>query len=205
MEKKVETTGFCFTWTTPCQGLAWISTFLGQIYMWNTSPWSLTFSLFCFLTSDQIPILFSVVLIILLFGFFLCIFTSAFSWSKFLFYISMSFYCILETLSTIASIPCVSSLFKKYFISWNNYHLCITLYIVLGTFYSILLGMLLYSGVLPLWDQHDQNFSSFLSTVHEEKPGIFLSQPHLIKNSFLLAICNDNFLEVFLLKNLKIH
>lgn len=48
--------------------------------------------------------------------------------------------------------------------------------------------------ILPLGDQHDQNFSRFLSMVHEEKTGIFLLQLHLISYSSLLEICSANFL-----------
>lgn len=120
-------TFFYSTQTTPCQGLAWVSTFLGQIYMCNISPWSLTFSLFCFVTSDQISIFLSVRFIFLLFPpplYFILPFSSAFFLSTFLFYISMGFYCTLETLSVIVTIPWVSSPWKKCFLSWNNYHLC---------------------------------------------------------------------------------
>lgn len=88
----------------------------------------LTFPLFCFFDkwpNHHILIWF---IFLLLFSplYLIFLFSSAFSLSTFLLYISMGFYCIPETLSIIVTIPWVSSPWKKCFISWNNYHLCST-------------------------------------------------------------------------------
>lgn len=95
------------------------------------------FLCYVFFTSDQISELFSVIFIFLLFAFFLFIFSSIFSLSKVLFYISMDFYCILET--QLQLVPHMFPILKKYFFPEI---IATFVYIDFGTFSLLLhLGM----------------------------------------------------------------
>lgn len=95
-------TAFYFTLTTPCQDFSWANLHVNQHLIC-----SLFFVMYFlqvtriilrkFRKFSKISELFSVIFIFLLFAFFLFIFSSIFSLSKVLFYISMDFYCILES------------------------------------------------------------------------------------------------------------